>query len=469
MSEHDKTSGQKPVTPGPDVKKQPVAGAAIDNRAVDSSQAKASAPVQPKPAVESTLVGQPGATAKPAATAKTATSASVAAESPKTDPVKPEAAKTRASASAASQPLPSASLPPRQIETRVERRRGGFLPTVLGGVIAAGIGAAACYWAIPHLPAAWQPAAIDAETQLTAARQAGTEAAQAEFQTQAQTLGDRAAEAGADAARQVLADATPVPPGALNAPAGDGDRVAALEKALADLNDRIAQQPGVPASASLAAGGVSQSALDALTQRVNQQQSRLDELAARPTVDPSTAQQVQALAQQAQDLQQSTQEANRRAQAATAVAALQAAIENAAPRDQALAELSAAGVQVPAVLTGDIPRLDQLRSSFPAAARAGLRDSLDAVASQQGAMDKIGNFLRVQTGARSVEPREGDDPDAILSRANAAVESGNIQGALAEIAALPQPGQQAMADWAAQAKLWVDANAALAALVSGGK
>lgn len=476
MTEQDKPSSQDPVTPGTEAKKQPVAGAAIENREVKAGTAKTgtakdAAPTTPKPLVESTLVGQPGASARPAAAAKPPMT-DAAPPKATTDAAPPKADDMRKATPATTQPIPAASQPPRQVETRVEVRRGGFFPTFLGGVVAAGIGAAACYWAIPHLPANWQPGgASAAQSQLDAARQAGTDAAQAELQAQSQALDSRAAEAGADAARQVLADAPPAAP-AVAAPVND-DRIVALEQAITQLNARAAQQPAVPptspSTAAVVSGGVSQSALDELSARVNQQQTRIDELAARPTVDPSTAQQVQALAQQAQELQQTTEAANRRAQAATAAAALQAAIENAAPRDQALAELSAAGVQVPEVLTGDIPRLDQLRAGFPAAARNALQASMQAVASEQGAMDKIGNFLRVQTGARSVEPREGDDPDAILSRANAAVEAGDIQGALDQIAALPQPGQQAIADWSAQAKLWVDANAALATLASGGQ
>ena len=64
-------------------------------------------------------------------------------------------------------------------------------------------------------------------------------------------------------------------------------------------------------------------------------------------------------------------------------------------------------------------------------------------------------------------PRAGSDPDAILSRADAAVNAGDIKGALAEIAALPQSGQAAMAGWTAAAQAWVEANAALAALAAG--
>ncbi|WP_145963313.1 COG4223 family protein [Paracoccus mutanolyticus] len=125
--------------------------------------------------------------------------------------------------------------------------------------------------------------------------------------------------------------------------------------------------------------------------------------------------------------------------------------------------------EVPEVLKGEIPRLVQLRAEFPAAARAGLRASLDAVAESEGTMGLIGNFLRVQTGARSVEPREGSDPDAILSRANAAVEAGAIATALDEIATLPQSGQNAMKSWTDRARIWVDANTALAELAAGGR
>src|SRR5690606_28794168 len=100
---------------------------------------------------------------------------------------------------------------PAKVETRVvEVRKGGFVPTFVGGVVAAGLGAAAAWWAIPHLPPAWQSGASESaptEAQIAAAREAGIEAARAEIQTQAEAFATRAADAGADAARQALADA----------------------------------------------------------------------------------------------------------------------------------------------------------------------------------------------------------------------------------------------------------------------
>ncbi|WP_245155746.1 COG4223 family protein [Paracoccus ravus] len=370
---------------------------------------------------------------------------------------------------------------PAPAETRpVVTRKVGFFPTFLGGVVAAGLGAAATYWAIPHLPEAWRPGtavAVSPEAQLDAARQVATETVRAELATQAEVMTTRAAQAGADAARQSLADsaaAQPAPATLAELPPEISDRMAALEASVADLGARPAPA-AAPADSTVTNAppppppGVSPEELAALAARVDAQQAQLEELAARPAVDPSTAEQVQTLVKQAEDLQKTTQEANRRAQGATAAASLKAAIESGAPRDEALAALSGAGVSVPAVLTGDVPRLDQLRADFAPAAREGLRASLDAVAADEGAMGMIGNFLRVQTGARSVEPREGNDPDAVLSRANAAVEAGDISGALEQISALPEPGQQAMSGWTARAQTWIEANAALAELAASGK
>jgi hypothetical protein len=79
-------------------------------------------------------------------------------------------------------------------------------------------------------------------------------------------------------------------------------------------------------------------------------------------------------------------------------------------------------------------------------------------------MDRIGAFLLAQTGARSLEPREGADPDAILSRAEAALEGGDLETVLTEIATLPEAGQAALSDWVALAEQRLAATNALGAL-----
>ncbi|HRO16269.1 MAG TPA: hypothetical protein PLL33_14775, partial [Paracoccus sp. (in: a-proteobacteria)] len=172
---------------------------------------------------------------------------------------------------------------------------------------------------------------------------------------------------------------------------------------------------------------------------------------------------LKAVESQAADVNAAAEEAARRARAATATAALAEALQTGTPHEAALAELTEAGVTPDPALAVPVPALDELVASFDPAAREAVRAALRADSAQgQGSM--IGNFLRAQTGARSVAPREGADADAVLSRAGDAVRHGDISRALAELDALPEPARPAMADWSARARAWADAQAALAAL-----
>jgi len=74
------------------------------------------------------------------------------------------------------------------------------------------------------------------------------------------------------------------------------------------------------------------------------------------------------------------------------------------------------------------------------------------------------NFLRSQTGARSLAPRDGDDTDAVLSRAEAALRQGDLATTLTELDALTGDPAAAMAAWRAQAETRMAALAALTVL-----
>jgi hypothetical protein len=65
---------------------------------------------------------------------------------------------------------------------------------------------------------------------------------------------------------------------------------------------------------------------------------------------------------------------------------------------------------------------------------------------------------------RSLLPREGDDPDAVLSRVEAAVGDGRLSDALAEIELLPDVAKDKLSDWAAQVTRRKEAVAAAEAL-----
>ena len=76
----------------------------------------------------------------------------------------------------------------------------------------------------------------------------------------------------------------------------------------------------------------------------------------------------------------------------------------------------------------------------------------------------IGGFFKQQLGARSVAPRDGDDPDAILSRAEAAMRDGRLADALAEVKALPPEAQEPLSEWLSDAQARHDAQDAVQTL-----
>ena len=122
----------------------------------------------------------------------------------------------------------------------------------------------------------------------------------------------------------------------------------------------------------------------------------------------------------------------------------------------ALARTSDSGVQ---------KSVEALRAAFPPAARDALAASLRETAS--GSLwDRTLAFLQTQSGARSLAPREGTDPDAILSRAEAALAAGDLEAAITEIGALPADGQARMTEWVALANRRIAATAAAAALAA---
>ena len=514
----DPTSASKPRVKSTPRKDAAAVGEVLPNQPYQpEAQGK---PADPRPAIESSLVGKEGDSARPAASRK-ADEGEKPSSIPVTGPAtvaKPDAAPDARPATPPPAPAANPSEPRVPPEPRGAVRKSGFMPTFLGGVVAAGLGAAATYWAVPHLPPAWQPvpAAVpeNGEADLQAARDAATEAARAEVQSARDDILQSATEAstaaGSEAARAVLAE-TPAP----ETPADqDAPDLAALEQALAQQADRLAaldervaglapqpQPAPSPSTAGLdqpsqadpaadpAALQSLQAALADLRGQVEAHENRFAELGAQPAIDPDALAEVQSLSGRLAQVQQEveaaaqsaeqrlaeaqaeadrvreqTEQIARRASVATIAAGLQAALESGGSLQGGIAELQAAGVELPAAISADLPSLPYLQRDFDDAARAGLHAALREDAAGEDTLGAIGNFLRVQTGARSVEPREGGDPDAVLSRAAAQVRGGDIQAALAEIETLPPAGQDAMSAWTESARRWVDARAAIADL-----
>lgn len=338
---------------------------------------------------------------------------------------------------------------------KVVKAGPGFVPLMLGGVVAAGLGFALARHGVPE---GWPvPGASPLQAQLTqqaeeieslrAALQAlpqddGTKAVLDELGTVRKT-----ATAALETAEAAKLAATTMP----GASPSEG-----LAPRLAALEDRLVAVESRPSTES---GSFDPAILSQLTAEIETLRRGLEaqKTAAQAMVTEAEAVRSDAAAKAQSVLLQA------------ALTKVEAAIQNGAPFTEPLRLLTDAGVAVPAILTdaaeNGVPTTTTLADSFDEPARAALEESLRG---NMGSTwpERVGSFLRAQTGARSLTPKEGDDPDAILSRANAAVAAGDIAAALTEIAALPEAAQTALSAWVEQAKLRLDAQAATVELAT---
>ena len=229
------------------------------------------------------------------------------------------------------------------------------------------------------------------------------------------------------------------------------------QDAIADLTNQVANLPE-PAAAP--------TALD-IPQEIYDRLTALENLPA-PVVDDNVPEELQsqfsnlqASAEQQQtelqslldELKSRDEEAllnAKRAEARAAMAQINTALGSGSGFADALASLKGAmDIDVPDALTqtaeNGAPTLTAIQDGVADAARAALSAAREETADSSG----LAGFLQRQLGARSVAPRAGDDPDAVLSRVEAAIRQGDLDQALAEADALPESAKTAMADWLA--------------------
>ena len=349
-------------------------------------------------------------------------------------------------------PVPSVAPPPNEtVEPPVTEkpRKGSVVLPVVGGVVAAVIGFAVAQYYPTLLPNG------EVEAMKTAL------AAQT---TETKTLQDQV--------KALTAAAKEAPDTGLT------DRIAALEKSLAELSapeelatlaarvDALDQKLTALPTAS-ASGPDMQPAIARLQAEIDALKTTglpatvLDE--AKAALDAKVSELDGRLAGIKADAEAVAKATVNRA----ALRQIQAALDSGGPYTSAIADLSDA--TLPPVLTdhanSGLPSLASLRDGFPLAARAAIDAALRADMGESWT-ERLSAFFRGQTGARSLTPREGTDPDAILSRAEGKLSSGDLDGCLTEISALSPEGQAAMADWVAKAQLRLDATAAIRDLLS---
>jgi hypothetical protein len=264
------------------------------------------------------------------------------------------------------------------------------------------------------------------------------------------------------------------------------DRVDAAEGALNDVDfEQLAKIDGIDGNVQSVSGAVdglsaqltdTMANLDALTDRLDALERRPIEESVSPEAIAAYERElenlrlamegqrseIETMARDAVAAEQSAQDKAQLARARAALADVQGAVDTGAPyADSLTAIATATGTTIPeglAVLAEQgVPTLAMVIEGFPPAAREALAAARALEAETATGGSRVSNFFRDQLGARSVTPRDGDDADAILSRAEAAVKSGDLATALSEVSALPEPAQAAMSDWTTLAQSRLDA------------
>lgn len=400
-----------------------------------------------------------------AALAGTAAAASMAATGTDTDPARPASPTPEAPAKAAPQ-----------------KSGGGFVPALLGGVIAAGIGfGTAVYMGGDILGGddGVERALAAQGDSLAALDERLGELADAMAAPADNGIDALSDQLGAVAARiETLAGTVDTLQGGV---ASLENRLGGLDSGMSELAERLGAVERRPLTESSEAA---QAAFSAYERDLEEVRAALEEqtevnatlaaqleertAAAQAEIDAAAARAEELQAQAEEQARIATEQAEEQARLATeqadaraavaalreALASLDSALEKGAPFAEPLAVLSEKG-EVPQALTDaaadGVASLPDLRAAFPDLAR----DALDASIRETVGDDVTGRayaFLRAQTGLRSLEPRDGDDPDAVLSRAEAALREGDLATTLSELEQLPPAGQDVLSDWMARAE-----------------
>ena len=326
-------------------------------------------------------------------------------------------------------PSPSQSRP-------APKEASSFLPAVGGGVVAAILGFGLSYFNVLDLQRpAPDLAALTSRLATTESSLTVTQENLAALQKEA--LGPSKPDPDLQNRLAMLETAAANPP--------EAPGLAALNARIDGLEARLAEIAALPSDGT----GVSAAALSALQTDIRALKAAGPNTSAELTamVDDTIAQLNAAKAAAEEMTAKAASQAQTSMQAA-AISQLRSALDSGGAFTGALASLDGIviGPELAAHAATGLPTLDALQDSFPDAARLALEAALRANMGESWT-SRISTFLRSQTGARSLTPREGNDPDAILSRAEAALAKSDLDTALSEIATLPPEAVSAMADW----------------------
>ena len=301
-------------------------------------------------------------------------------------------------------------------------QRSVFFPMVLGGVVAAGLGYFLAQYIGMQGPTVEQVAALNAtidDQKLQIEEQASNiETLNAALEALGVSLEANQAEVAALVDENTSQD----------------EMIAALD---AKVDDKLTPSGNATLPADLSA----------------LLQEQKDEIASLQGDLKEMAQFAEGQIQTAQEEAEAAERAEARAKARDALNTVRLALASGDPFEDVLGQIAGA-TEIPETLSavaGGVPTQSDLQQSFGAAARSALAASNRELAGDSPS-ERLGLFLQDVIGARSLTPQEGDSPDAVLSRAEAAVKNGDLGTAIETIAALPESGQSVLTEWSEKAQ-----------------
>lgn len=236
------------------------------------------------------------------------------------------------------------------------------------------------------------------------------------------------------------------------------DRTAALEKRPpADLAPLEARLSGLEQKTQDAAG---------LASRVDALSEQLKSLSGRDRgADTQLAQRLDADEARLSALEQSVAQVSGDAKKAAQEARIQAAVA-ALNAGQPLGDIPGAPPSVARFAAAAPPTEPTLRLAFPKAAQEALAASRPDTTGQPfltQLLSRAENLVTIRQGDRVLV---GDSAAGVLARARAALDAGDLAGAVTAVSTLSGPSANAFARWRADAQSLLDARAGLAAMAA---
>lgn len=326
----------------------------------------------------------------------------------------------------------------------------GTFSLVFGGLVAGAIGFLVATFAVPEGWPNSGPSGMESIESALDAQSERLDTLSDEIEAILGAANTQASGAGSDAG-PLLEQITE-----LEAEVGDvrgefEDRTAEIESRLAELETRLTSLESRPERPT---GPDGSAAMEAQLEEFRQQ---LDQVTADAEARIAEAQ------DRASQIEAEAAEAAAAAERDAALASIRAALDSGSAFTDDLAVFSDPPEALKVVSDTGVPTLSGLQASFPSAARSALAEA-QTVPENASAGDRFMAFLKQRTNARSLSPREGDDADAILSRAEAALAEGDLDTALGELRTMPEPARAAMSDWIESAEVRVAAMEALTTL-----